>query len=144
MDPSKTFPLSAKPRNTITSDHAGNVQVIHTSIAGISHEIPGVSQIYVQYTPNSSWINALSEKHILGFLLHAATATKRLYIIANKSGNCTLIKRGGIFDIPEPKDDDCLVGIYAALNDQNRGDKFNISLKNRANILREALGDFTR
>ncbi|XP_031635219.1 uncharacterized protein LOC116348373 [Contarinia nasturtii] len=144
LDPSKSFPLSPKPTNTIISSHAEFVQVIHTSMAGISHQIPGVSHIFVDYTSSSSFFSALSEKHVLGFLLHVATATKRLYIIADKNGNGRFINGIEHFDIPELKENECLVGIYAPHGQWNCGGRFEISLKNQTNILWAALGHFTR
>lgn len=143
MDPSKTIPfLGTKPANTIKRGDANYVQVIHSSFCGIQKPLGDVD-IYVKYKGNS-FLEELTDKHALGVYLHVATATKRLYVIADEkeSGKGTIILRIGQ-NIRQPKPNECLVGIYGSLNPFIEGKKFVISLKNRTNLFWGALGDFS-
>ncbi|XP_031635211.1 uncharacterized protein LOC116348367 isoform X2 [Contarinia nasturtii] len=115
LDPSKTIPFfGTKPTNTIKRGHASYVQVIHTSVFGIREPLGDVD-IYVKYK-GESFVDDLNDKHAMGAYFHVATATKRLYVIADEkdSGNGTLIFAHG--NVRKPKPSECVVGVYGTLN----------------------------
>ncbi|XP_031635217.1 uncharacterized protein LOC116348372 [Contarinia nasturtii] len=134
LDPSKTPLLMAKPKSTIKRGVAHLVQVIHTSIIGITQQI-GDIDIYV--TKSKLGI-AVSLEHGLDFFVFLATATKKLYLLAEKNGNGTMIRQGEPFREPGPKE--CVVGVYSNPNPNQYGKMFEISLVNRTKTFKEALG----
>ncbi|XP_031635213.1 uncharacterized protein LOC116348369 [Contarinia nasturtii] len=137
LDPSKTPLFMRKPSKTIKKGHADYVQVIHTSIVGISDPI-GDTDIFVKYTAESL-SETFNDKHSLAFYIHVATATKRLYLLGEENGNGTLVRRGRNAEYPEPKSNECLVGIYGKRIEGNVGREFVVSLKNRTDLFQQSL-----
>ncbi|XP_031635206.1 uncharacterized protein LOC116348364 [Contarinia nasturtii] len=135
LDPSKTPPFGAKIKNSIKRGHANYVQVIHTSSVVALWEQLGDIDIFVKQKTDSSFLDSIIEKHQLAVEIHMATATKRIYLIAdeNEKGNGTMVKReeNESFIEPTPKANECLVGIYGTMGQRGKkGKKFTIRLKN--------------
>ncbi|XP_031635216.1 uncharacterized protein LOC116348371 [Contarinia nasturtii] len=138
LDPSKTPPiLVSKPLNTIKKGHAKYVQVIHTSKVAGQWDRLGDIDVYVRFQPETSFFRAIDDKHSLSFFIHVATATKRLYLVAdqNEKGKGTVIATE-----PMPKANECLVGIYGNFDSNIPGGKYVISLKNQSDVFWAALG----
>ncbi|XP_031635208.1 uncharacterized protein LOC116348366 [Contarinia nasturtii] len=151
LDPSRTPPLlAAKPLNTIQKGHAKYVQVIHTSkVAGVWDKL-GDIDIYADIKQKSwqkdkSLLDTISDSHGLAFFIHVATATKRLFLIANQNRTPTIIERNLPIPFTEPtlKENEVLIGVYSTLNPKIQGKKFEISFKNKTNDLWEALGQLS-
>lgn len=141
MDPSKL--LVAKSLNTIKKEYATYVQVIHTSKIAGQWNAMGDIDIYVHFQPESSFLRAIDDKHSLSFFIHVATATKRLYLIAEQNGKRTgrVIPSDEEESLPRPKAKECLIGVYATQN--SGGGKYWISLKNQSDIFWKALGELS-
>lgn len=134
LDPSKTPLFLTKPKKTIQRGLAWCVQVIHTSVIGITKRL-GDIDIYVT---KSKLGVAASLEHGLDFFLFLGTATKRIQLFAERHGSGTLIRKGEPFREPQPNE--CEVGVYSNPQPHQFGKSFEISLVNRTKLLKEALG----
>ncbi|XP_031639023.1 uncharacterized protein LOC116351105 [Contarinia nasturtii] len=141
LDPSRTPPVLAKtPKDTIKPDLAEYVQVIHTSsVQGMTKTRLGHVDIYARLNGG----RILSNNHGLAFFLHVATATKRFYIVADEGskGKGKLVQIQGDI-LPQPKSNECQLGIYAVLNENHIGQKFGFSLTKREELFFSALGQY--
>ncbi|XP_031635215.1 uncharacterized protein LOC116348370 isoform X2 [Contarinia nasturtii] len=146
LDPSRTPPFVAKPPHTGYRGFADYTQVVHSSnVLGVWDQL-GDTDIYIKHKPDSdqSFLNTLAEKHGLVFYLHAATATKRLCIIADKNKNATgKILYGEERPFPEPNQNECILGVYSTKKEYYNGQKFTISLVNRSKYVYDVLGEYT-
>lgn len=110
------------------------MQTIHTSkITGTIYEIADVD-IYVKWQSLSDGIiDGIREKHVLVFHLYVAICIKGLVLIAEENGD------GKIYLAHDErriiKENECEVGVYSSLHTKKKGKKFQISFKNRQNLL---------
>ncbi|XP_031628884.1 uncharacterized protein LOC116344472 [Contarinia nasturtii] len=141
LDPSRTPPVVAKtPKDTIKPDLAEYVQVIHSSnVQGMTKTRLGHVDIYARLNGG----RILNNNHALAFFLHVATATKRFYIVADEGskGKGKLVQIQGDI-LPQPKSNECQLGIYAVLNENHIGQKFGFSLTKREEFFFSALGQY--
>ncbi|XP_031635207.1 uncharacterized protein LOC116348365 [Contarinia nasturtii] len=139
LDPSRTAPIMIEPKVAIKKGIAHYVQVIHTTVEGRNGEVfekSGDVDIYLKYKPGQPLTDGLD------FYVHMATATKRLYMLASEKGSGTIIKRRGRQPFPEPKSNECVVGVYSALNPKKTGKRYVISVANRIGMLKTELGSY--
>lgn len=114
------------------SGDAQYVQCLHTSSNfGTTRKIADID-IYVHYKFDTILMNLL-KKHGLSVFLHIATATKRLYLIAEEKGNGTMIANVGQ-NLRELKSNEVLLGVYGALDEQKKGKTFELSLLGRNKV----------
>lgn len=132
-----------KTAHFIQSEDAEYVQVIHTSFLGVSQKI-GHIDIFLNYK-SESLFSSLFEKHGLGVYLHAATATKKVYLIAEVGGNGTMIT-----DTKQPlrklRSKECLIGIFGTFDERKKGKKYEITLTDREQIKQfwKSLGEYKK
>ncbi|XP_031628184.1 uncharacterized protein LOC116343978 [Contarinia nasturtii] len=139
LDPIKTPLFGAKIKDSIMKGIADYVQVVHTSKnVGIWDQIGDVD-IYVKYEKQKN-LTSLNDEHGLAFFIHVGISTKRLNMWASQSEN----GKGDMWRYVGRtlSDNECRIGVYAALNPIHRGNKFGLSLKRRGKEFWEGLGKY--
>lgn len=63
--------------------------------------------------------------------MHFVTSTKRLFLIGEEKGNGTIIKNTEQ-PLRELESNECLIGVYGAFDERNKGKRFEISLTGRS------------
>ncbi|XP_031617557.1 uncharacterized protein LOC116337272 [Contarinia nasturtii] len=128
------------PRTTIFLDNSPHfkrgdaeyTQVLHTSNNfGTSKKIGDVD-IYVHYKFDTILLNLL-KKHGLSVFLHIATATKRLYLIAEENGNGTMIANVGQ-KLRPLKSNEVLLGVYGTFNQRKKEKTFELNLVDKTKL----------
>lgn len=122
MDPAKIPFFLSKPNPFIGKSDANYVQVIHTSFYGLNERI-GHVDIFVDYKSNGG-----QAKHALALYVHVATATRRLFMIADEKGNNSVIKGKKGQKTPAVNKNQCLIGLYGSLDKNNDRKRYNFDL----------------
>lgn len=127
LDPARmTFFLNWE--NQFKSKLAHYAQIIHTSNTFGNNMQTGDVDIFVDYSFETMKKNFL-KRHGISVFLHIATATKRLFLLAEENGKGKIIANTcGNQSQPIHPPNECLIGIYGTLNECKHGKSFKMSL----------------